>query len=136
MRHHQVFVYGTLMKQEANHHYLRHAHYRGPANTAPQYRLYSLGPYPVLCLNGKQRIHGEVYRVSQRQMHQLDQLEEYPHYYQRKHIPTPYGRAWIYYHRQTPTPSKPIPSGNWRAEQGRILQRFNGCLTDGWDSRE
>ncbi len=136
MRQHQVFVYGTLMKHEANHHYLRDAQCLGVAITAPQYRLYSLGPYPVLCLNGKQRIQGEVYRVSQMQMRRLDQLEEYPHYYQRKLIPTPYGQAWIYYHKQTPTNARLIASGNWRDQQGRILQRFNGCLTGDWDSRE
>ena len=136
MRHHQVFVYGTLMKGESNHHYLRNARFLGKAATAPQYRLYSLGAYPVLCDAGKQRIHGEVYRISQVALQRLDELEEYPQYYQRKLIATPWGRAWIYYQRQPRGRARLISSGDWRDEQGRILQRFNGCLVDGWDRRE
>ena len=136
MRHHQVFVYGTLMKNEANHHYLRKATFLGKATTAPQYRLYSLGAYPVLCEGGKHRIHGEAYRISQAELLRLDDLEECPHYYQRKQIPTAWGTAWIYFHRQVPEGGRLIASGDWRDEEGRILQRFRGCLVDSWDGRE
>lgn len=136
MTHHLVFVYGTLMKHEANHHYLRQATRLGPARTAPCFRLFSLGSYPVLCLHGHQRVRGEVYRVSTATLRRLDRLEEYPHYYQRKRIPTRYGKAWLYFHVQPPAGARPIASGNWKSVHGRFLDRFEGCPADGWDSRE
>ena len=136
MRQHRVFVYGTLMRHEANHHYLRGATYLGRARTAPRYRLLSLGSYPVLCLGGRQRTCGEVYRVSTAMLRQLDRLEEYPHYYQRSKIPTAFGPAWLYFQTQPPAGARAIASGNWRTVRSRFLVRFEGCPASDWDMRE
>lgn len=111
----RVFVYGTLLRGEANHHYLRDAQFLGAATTPPCCRLYSLGAYPVLCLDGSQRVQGEVYRVSQHVMRRLDVLEEYPQYYQRKLIDTAHGRAWVYYQQRRPEKARVLASGNWRS---------------------
>lgn len=136
MSQHRVFVYGTLMRHEANHHYLRAATYLGRARTAPRYRLFSLGSYPVLCLNGRQRVYGEVYQVSTATLQQLDRLEEYPHYYQRKQVPTAFGPAWLYFQAQPPVTARPIASGRWQSVHGRFLMRFEGCPASAWDVRE
>jgi len=136
MSQHRVFVYGTLMRREANHHYLRGAIYLGRAQTAPCYRLFSLGSYPVLCLHGRQRICGEVYRVSTAILRQLDRLEEYPHYYRPNKIPTDFGPAWLYFQAQPPAGAVAIASGNWRTVHGRFLTRFEGCPASEWDVRE
>ena len=74
-----VFVYGTLMRGERNHRYLSASRYCGRWRTPPTYDLYSLTSYPVACPGGRQRLSGEVYRVSQQTLHLLDALEEYPH---------------------------------------------------------
>lgn len=133
---HRVFVYGTLMVHETNHHYLRAATYLGRVRTAPRYRLFSLGSYPVLCLHGRQRVCGEVYRVSTATLRQLDRLEEYPHYYQRTKIPTAFGPAWLYFQVQPPVGARAIASGDWRTVHGRFLIRFEGCPVRDWDVRE
>lgn len=133
---HRVFVYGTLMAHETNHHYLRAATYLGRVRTAPRYRLFSLGSYPVLCLHGRQRVCGEVYRVSTATLRQLDRLEEYPHYYQRTKIPTAFGPAWLYFQVQPPFGARAIASGDWRTVHGRFLIRFEGCPVRDWDVRE
>lgn len=136
MSQHLVFVYGTLMKHETNHHYLRDATRLGNACTAPCYRLFSLGSYPVVCPLGRQRIRGEVYRVSTAALRRLDRLEEYPHFYQRRRIATAFGKAWLYFRMQPPAGARSIASGNWKSVRGRFLVPFEGCPTEGWDGRE
>ena len=122
MRQHKVFVYGTLMRGESNHQFLRKARFLGPARTSPGYRLYSVGPYPVLCPGGRQSVTGEVYGVSKRELALLDELEEYPLLYQRRVIITPFGRAWVYFQHQAPARSQLLTSGNWRRSSARRLQ--------------
>jgi gamma-glutamylaminecyclotransferase len=119
----RIFVYGTLMRGECNHHWLKGARLLGPALTAPRFQLWSLGSYPVLCLQGLHRIHGEVYQVSPARLRDLDTLEEYPHYYLRRRIRTAYGLAWVYYQRQPPRDGTPLPGGDWRRRTGRPLIR-------------
>lgn len=114
MRQHKVFVYGTLMSGETNHHLLRHANRLGRARTPPQYRLFSMGDYPVICPGGRQSVEGEVYSVSQRGLAQLDELEEYPRYYRRRPIDTAYGPAWVYYQSRPASGARQIPTGDWR----------------------
>lgn len=114
---HRVFVYGTLLRGESNHHWLRRAEFLGRWCTPPRYRLHDLGPYPVLCGGGTQRIHGELYRVDAWTMAGLDRLEGYPDHYDRKLIPTPRGPAWIYFRSEPPPGARPIPGGSWKKER-------------------
>ena len=122
MRQHKVFVYGTLMRGESNHQFLRKARFLGPARTSPGYRLFSVGPYPVLCPGGRQSVKGEVYGVSKRELALLDELEDYPLLYQRRPIATPYGRAWVYLQLQPPPGSRLLSSGSWCSSYARGLQ--------------
>lgn len=125
MRQHKVFVYGTLMRGEDNHHLLRNASLLGVAHTPPRYRLFSLGRYPVACPGGSQPIKGEVYGVSQRGLALLDELEEYPRDYRRGAIDTPFGPAWIYYQPKPASGARPIPIGDWRRFGPRRLHGLN-----------
>jgi gamma-glutamylaminecyclotransferase len=111
---HQVFVYGTLLRAEVNHHLLAGAQFLGPHRTQACYTLYDLDAYPGLSSGGRTAIAGEVYRVGDAALHQLDRLEDYPRLYDRVLIPSPYGRAWIYIYRGRLNDRPVIPSGDWR----------------------
>lgn len=70
-----VFVYGTLQRDERNHHYLVSSTYLGEA-TLKDYALYDLPQgYPgILPFIGYQ-VQGEVYEVNEPTLTNLDYLE-------------------------------------------------------------
>jgi gamma-glutamylcyclotransferase (GGCT)/AIG2-like uncharacterized protein YtfP len=109
-----VFVYGTLRRNEVNHHLLEEARYCGTCETPPHYKMVSLGAYPGVVKGGGTSIEGEVYEVNARQMADLDRLEGYPQAYGREVIVTPWGKAWIYLYRGNLRDRAVIPSGIWR----------------------
>jgi gamma-glutamylaminecyclotransferase len=112
---HHVFVYGTLLRGEVNHHLLRGAEWLGPHRTAPCFTLLRVGAYPGAVRGGGSAIQGEVFRVDTAGLHRLDQLEEYPRLYDRQLIPTAYGRAWCYLYRGRRRDRRVIQGGDWRA---------------------
>ena len=109
----RVFVYGTLKRGQRNDHFLRDAEFVGEYRTRKIYSMYQFEDYPAVCLNGKHAIQGEVYHINQRQFKMLDDLEWYPHFYQRLEIPTAYGKAWMYYVREELCHDKKRLHGNW-----------------------
>lgn len=114
-----VFVYGTLRAGEANHHWLEGSICLGPHTTKPRYTLLDLGDYPAAIESGHAAIHGEVYRVTPEIMAKLDLLEDFPLEYTRKHIPTAYGQAWMYFWNRPRTGQSVIASGDWLARLER-----------------
>lgn len=121
---HRVFVYGTLLRGERNHGYLKCARFLGSWRTAARFSLWSLGSYPVACADGTMQLYGEVYRVDERCLSLLDQLEEVPEYYQRASIKTPWGPTWIYLQPGPPSGSRLLPAGNWRRRGGSDIRRL------------
>jgi gamma-glutamylcyclotransferase (GGCT)/AIG2-like uncharacterized protein YtfP len=75
-----LFVYGTLKRGERNHGLLAGQYLVGEAVTEPCFRLLDCGAYPAL-IESEQglAIRGEVYRVDENTLRQLDVLEEAPH---------------------------------------------------------
>jgi len=92
----RVFVYGTLKQGQRNYHFVRDAEFVGQFATASIYSMYEFGDYPAVCQHGRHAIEGEIYLVTDHQFQMLDDLEWYPHFYQRIEIPTPHGDAWMY----------------------------------------
>jgi len=116
--HHRVFVYGTLLRGEVNHHRLAGAELLGACRTEPCFTLFCLGAYPGVVRGRRTSEAGEVYRVGAKGMALLDRLEDYPRLYDRILIPSPFGRAWIYVYRG-PLDGRPvIGSGDWRTWTG------------------
>ncbi len=112
--HHRVFVYGTLLRGEVNHHRLAGAELLGACRTEPCFTLFHLGAYPGLGRGGRTAIAGEVYRVDGAGLRYLDRLEDYPRLYDRTLIPTPFGRAWVYLYRGDLSGRSVIQGGDWR----------------------
>jgi len=93
-----VAVYGTLRKNHYNNYLLRNQAYVGLHRTTPEYTMYSLGGFPAVTLNGENEIVLEIFQVNDNEtLKNLDSLEGYPTFYNRKEIDTEYGKAWMYY---------------------------------------
>ena len=121
----RVFVYGTLLRGESNHHWLAGAHYLGPWRTPARFRLFSLGSYPVLCPGGRQAVPGEIYAVDRAGLAALDQLEEYPAFYDRIQLTSPFGPVWVYVQHRVPARARLLRSGDWRRRSAGA-QAFRG----------
>ena len=113
---HRVFVYGTLLSGEENHHVLRGATFVGHAQTAARYELRDLGPYPALVEGGDQAIAGEVYEVDDAGLAALDAFEECPQLYRRVRIRLEGGsEVESYVQTAEQAAARPrIVSGDWR----------------------
>lgn len=114
----RVFVYGTLLSGEVNHHLLEGAELLGRGCTEPCFTMFGLGAYPGVARGGSTAIAGEVYRVGMRELERLDRLEDYPRLYDRILIPTSFGSAWIYLYRGRIRDRLVIRTGDWRTQTG------------------
>jgi gamma-glutamylaminecyclotransferase len=85
-----LFVYGTLKRGCANHHFLDGQEFVGEARTAPGFRLYNLGGYPGLVArpDRPEGVEGEVWSVDAAALVRLDALEGLGQgHYRREVIP-------------------------------------------------
>lgn len=97
-----VFVYGSLMKDFWNQDLLSKSEFLGKATTHQNMKMISMGAFPALIPTNKQNtIFGEVYCVDSQTMTNLDHLEGFPKFYNRKKVivNTSQGEveAWVYF---------------------------------------
>lgn len=78
----KVFVYGTLMKDESNHHYLENGTFLQGA-TLKGYDMYNVGYFPAI-VPGSGKAIGELYEVPLSDMSSIDMLEGEGNLYIRK----------------------------------------------------
>lgn len=121
-----VFVYGTLKKGGHNHYLLSDCIPLGEGVTSTSMTLLDLGAFPGVDISREtSQIQGEVYKVSS--LKDLDRLEGYPRFYNRKLVATTRGIAWIYFldkpGRYDHSPI--INGGYWEAD--RRLRDLNLC---------
>ena len=82
-----VFVYGTLLSEERNHHLLNEAIFIDKGYIE-NYYMYNLGRYPgINKTNRNCKVLGEVYKVNEKMMKDLDALEEEGYMYKKVLIP-------------------------------------------------
>lgn len=115
----RVFVYGSLMKEFHNHHWLAESRFLDTTETLDRFLMYNLGTYPGVMPTGRKdasTAKGELYEVSQAVLTRLDRLEGHPDYYIRKPTKLASGRtAWMYlYCGQRPLATAIVPNGDWR----------------------
>lgn len=73
----RVFVYGTLKRGRANHHWLAGQRFIAEARTQPLYRLHDMGGYPGMIRAEKGlSIAGEIWEVDEAGLARLDELED------------------------------------------------------------
>ena len=72
----RLFIYGTLKRGCSNHHYMAGQRFVEEAQTAPLYRLVSMGSHPGMVSSEPGRsIEGEVWEVDEACLRRLDILE-------------------------------------------------------------
>ena len=72
----KLFIYGTLKRGCSNHHYMAGQRFVDVAQTAPLYRLVSMGSYPgMVTADPGRSIDGEVWEVDDECLRRLDILE-------------------------------------------------------------
>ena len=91
----KVFVYGTLKKGYDNHALLQGSKFIGVAVVANHILYGSTIPFAVE--NKSSHITGEVYEIDDVTEKNLDKLEGYPGWYDKKIVETGHGRAIMYY---------------------------------------
>lgn len=86
-----VFVYGTLKRAGRLARVMKDEEFISEAiTTRESFDLFPGGSYPYLW-NGKHRIAGELYNVSDETLEQLDYIEGVPRHYQRVSLDVEYG---------------------------------------------
>jgi len=111
-----IFVYGTLLRGEANHPELSDAAFVRSACTEARYELVDLGGYPALLEDGDTAVSGEVYDVNSALLARLDRFEEVPALYERKPVALIDGHIEAYVMSRDRAGGAPrIEDGDWRA---------------------
>ncbi len=126
-----VFVYGTLMRGEANHHILVEvgAQSLGDALTVAPRQLVDLGPYPALLAADAardphaSRVAGELYEVDEAAFVVLDRFEDCPDVYVRERIMLEHAgvqsTSWTYVLTgEAPSHATLIAGGRYAARRG------------------
>ncbi|MEB3169597.1 MAG: gamma-glutamylcyclotransferase family protein [Synechococcaceae cyanobacterium] len=130
---HPVFVYGSLKAAERNHHWLASAPFLGPRQLHGAV-LFERHGFPMALLTGETGVvvHGELYAVSGEGLSRLDQLEDYPHDYDRSLCTLSSGeRAWVYHGRPEQVLHLPrVAEGDWHSRPvflsgSRFIQRID-----------
>ena len=87
-----LFVYGTLQRNQVNHHYLKSATPIGEATSVDGFHItlqrtppdYPDG-YPIATPNtDAPQLKGEIYEIDQDTLEAIDELEDYPYEYIRE----------------------------------------------------
>lgn len=113
----RVFVYGTLLPGERNHHYLARCERVEAARTHAEFELLDMGTYPALVAGGAQSVPGEVYLVDADALTWLDRLEECPEFYLREQVAlldAEPAEAYVLPPARVPHGAARIPAGDWR----------------------
>jgi gamma-glutamylaminecyclotransferase len=80
-----LFVYGTLRRGERNHRLLADQQFVADAETEPAYRKLDLGSHPGL-VAGTDVVPGELWRVNDCCLAELDEFEEVPTLFDRRPV--------------------------------------------------
>jgi gamma-glutamylaminecyclotransferase len=80
-----LFVYGTLKRGLRNHRLIADQQFLQIATTAPQYAVADFGVHPGL-LAGPWAVLGELWRVSDCCLGELDDFEGHPEHFERRAI--------------------------------------------------
>jgi gamma-glutamylaminecyclotransferase len=111
-----LFVYGSLLRGQSNHFWMRAARYLGEASTEPRFELLDLGPFPALVAGGSTAVHGELYEVDAVLLARLDVFEDVPEMYRRDVVQLQgQASAQAYLLQPSHAQGRPrVPSGDWR----------------------
>ena len=97
---HKVFIYGTLKNGDnvKGMYENESAKLLGKAVTkSASYDLLDLGPFPTILKNGKFKIQGEIWHLSNDRLKKFDKIESVGVLYSRDELETSLGKVWCYF---------------------------------------
>jgi gamma-glutamylaminecyclotransferase len=111
-----LFVYGTLLRGEANHPLLEGCRFLREVATGPGFELVDLGEFPGMVKGGRGSVQGELFSVPRDRFVALDALEDHPRTYWRTSVElADRSKAVTYLLIDEELCSRPrIASGDWR----------------------
>jgi gamma-glutamylcyclotransferase (GGCT)/AIG2-like uncharacterized protein YtfP len=123
-----LFVYGTLLSGEREHARLSGSERIGDARTEAIFHLADLGPYPAMVLGGTTAVAGELYRVDENTMRELDVFEEVPILFQRVRVRLEDGSLADAYVMEADQARgrRRIAHGDWRKRMAPQLRPHDG----------
>ena len=127
---HRIFVYGTLMKGEGNHHLIASQKYEGDGLICG-YNLYNLGYYPGIrpSRHPEHIVHGEVYLVDDMTLDQVNRLEGEGSLYILQYVDVTMDdrvvTAGVYVYNHKCQKSCRIHSGYWKLQKIYIAYGSN-----------
>ncbi|MBN2896785.1 MAG: gamma-glutamylcyclotransferase [Campylobacterales bacterium] len=131
-----IFIYGSLKKGFDNHHLLeRYAKRLGKAKTVGKFAMFedSFGNYPYIVPKKVHHIEGELYQITRQELlHQLDEFEGAPEFYQRKKIlvKSHHGtqKAYVYIRTDAKIPQDQQPLKSWQNNTDYKVQQLQEFL--------
>lgn len=84
-----VFIYGSLKRDYHNHYLLENSEFIGEVSTKSRYPMVNVEEYFPYLINKSgvgHNVKGELYKVDEYTLAQLDILEGYPDFYTREYI--------------------------------------------------
>jgi gamma-glutamylaminecyclotransferase len=129
MKEHFLFVYGTLRKGYGNSYLLANSELIGAAKTTNKYQMLIEGSIPFVRFDVHNvEITGEVYKVSNETLEEIDILEGHPTWYIRKTVPIVLLdscreiEAWLYFNDTVDeTKLKEIETGDYKDYNKKLL---------------
>ncbi len=112
----RLFVYGSLKRGFVHHERLARAEWLREASTAPGHGLIVQGVYPALVVvrGATSIVHGELYRVGDALLAELDEFEDVPRLYVRRAVVLDDGSAAESYFAARAADHPVIADGVWR----------------------
>jgi len=115
-----VAVYGSLRVGQGNHRIIAEYEPLSREWSVPEFTMHNLGGFPAL-VAGKNTVLLELYKVDDDTFAQLDILEGYPHFYNRRQVRTSLGDAWVYFIEDLDHSHGVVDSGDWSEF---LIQRY------------
>jgi gamma-glutamylaminecyclotransferase len=113
----RLFVYGTLMRGEANAHLMTAARFVGEARTVTAYQLRLLEGYPALLPGGRTAVRGELHLVDGALLAVLDEFEGHPTLFRRQEVDLAGGaraEAYLFAAPAIIDAAASLADGDWR----------------------
>ena len=126
-----VFVYGTLMSGFGNNRLLKDSMFIEHASTEDEYILVLSGLIPFLMDNVSDcYVVGEVYKINDKTLKKLDDLEGHPNWYERRiiNVVSDVGdrlKAWAYFMPEKLEGAEVIELGDYRAYMESLTLNLN-----------
>lgn len=112
-----LFVYGSLMSGFGNHRFLHDAKFISEARTKGL--MFDAGPFPMAITDPLSYIYGEVYKINEDTLREIDYLEGHPDFYRRHNVNVIKDdgeeiRAWCYFVKpESVNKESMIGDGRW-----------------------